>query len=145
LHGELLASCRQRLAAAVGSDRARFQRLEALAGPWVTAHALEAADREILCDLLCHCQELEWELGGRRRSRRRLWLLVGLGFLAGLGVSLLGAGSAGLWQAAINFAEDIPYLLRAAGRELARMPTWAMIVTPITLAAILLLWRRARQ
>jgi hypothetical protein len=63
LHTQLLGVCREQAEAAEGAQRAAFERLVAIAEPWLTPQSLATADRDTLTDLLRRCKQVEQELG----------------------------------------------------------------------------------
>jgi hypothetical protein len=63
LHERLLAACRSELEAAAGPRRALLERLEALAEPWLSPHALASMDPEALASLVLRCRQLGRDLG----------------------------------------------------------------------------------
>ena len=72
LHGELIRACRSRVETADEVKRPFYERLVALAQPWLTSRLLEQSDREILFDLLICCREAELELNGLPQAARDL-------------------------------------------------------------------------
>jgi hypothetical protein len=86
LRQELVAACVAAGGAADGSQQEFYQSLADLARPWLSARALEQADREILRHLLARCRQAEQELSPRSRGPAVLRWVAGF--------SLLGAVAA---------------------------------------------------
>jgi hypothetical protein len=85
LHQQLLQTIRARAAVAEGPERDLYQELEELVTPWVSLRSLAREDREILGDLLAHCQHVERILKGPPASvTREVWVAMGLIGLAGV-------------------------------------------------------------
>ncbi len=85
LHGQLLALCGAQAKAADPARRVRFQRLEAIAEPWLTARALASADRGTLAGVLQRCRAAGDELGCSRGVRVPWMGLTVLAVLAVVG------------------------------------------------------------
>ena len=64
LQKELVTTCRSLAAAANEVDGAFYRYLEDLVQPWLSPLVLWRADREILCDLLVRCRQVERALAG---------------------------------------------------------------------------------
>jgi hypothetical protein len=70
LQKELVTTCRSLAATANEVDGAFYRYLEDLVQPWLSPLVLGRADREILCDLLIRCRQVERALVGRSWSPR---------------------------------------------------------------------------
>jgi serine/threonine-protein kinase len=139
LHAQLLEVCRAQAEAAEGPQRAAFQRLEAIAEPWLTPQSLAAADRETLASLLQRCKEVERDLGVDGGAH--LWALAAV--LAALAVAaLLGWQLYQLQRASLSPVSWWEALKRLV---MANPVLWTLLALPaVVLGSIALLARRLR-
>jgi hypothetical protein len=145
LHRELLAASRA-LAAAEGARREFYRRLEEVARPWLTARALEQADRELLLDLLARCRQAEREL------RPPPW--PGAGVLwAAAAVALSGAVAAVVllfwtagraWSPAQEWLRGRWQAVGQAARATGEAGWWFVAGAVVALVAIVVVWRGGR-
>jgi hypothetical protein len=82
LRKQLLTTFRARAAEAEGPERDFHRGLEELVAPWVSLWSLAREDREILCDLLARCHQVERVLRGRSESDARALFTAGVLALA---------------------------------------------------------------
>jgi len=108
LYDRLLTACRAQAGDAEADSWRYFWKLGELVRPWMTVEALAGANRDVLCDLLNRCQQVEQQLGGKRwRPSFKGWS----GPLVVLGMLLFLAGVA--WSVnhfVYPFAEQAYYL-----------------------------------
>lgn len=90
LYREVTDACGAAAASATGPDREFYEMLGGLVRPWMTLEALTRAERDILHDLLRHCQEAERRLSGRK-DRTRLKSALSAGSWAFAGALVLAA------------------------------------------------------
>jgi hypothetical protein len=142
LHRELVAACFAAGAAAEGTQREFYQRLEDLARPWLTARVLQQTDREILLDLLARCRQAEQELYSRRRAVLR-W--------AAAAFALLGAVAAVILLGWTTQGSELPPLEWVRGQLhalwlIAQGIGWWYVLGALgLLLAIVLVWRSGRK
>jgi serine/threonine protein kinase len=91
LRNELLVTLRARAAEVQGPEREFYFRLEELLLPWMSIFSLAREDREILHDLLFHCQQAEEIL--KRRSAR----YTAAGWFAAVTAGLAAVSSLLFW------------------------------------------------
>jgi serine/threonine protein kinase len=130
LHQRAVDACRACEGSAAGETRRRFADLRQRVAPWLSLEALARADREILADLLAHCQHLEPLLTGgrRRRSSQRITAAVCLGAAALLALACWTTNGFGLlkprpgdsWLG--SFLENARQLIVTLGREIQTHP-----------------------
>jgi hypothetical protein len=130
LHQLAVDACRTCEDSAAGEARRRFADLRERVQPWLSLEALARADREILADLLAHCQHLEPLLTGgrRRRSSRRVTAAVCLGAAALLamawwmtnGFGLLKPRPGDSWLGSVF--ENVRQMIVTVGKEIQTHP-----------------------
>jgi serine/threonine protein kinase len=107
LHQDLLQACRAAAVTAPLQARDFFQRMEAIARPWLNLQTFRHTESSLLKALLVRCQEVEWELNGRRNPRN-------LGRFIGIFLLLLCPAGVGAWYGWAGH-HWLPVLLRRLG------------------------------
>jgi hypothetical protein len=142
LHGRLIRVCRSLARAAEGTQRAYYQKLEALARPWLTTRVMEQTDQKILLNLLARCRQVGRELGGWDRgviARRSMLLGLATAAGAGLGLALMNAG--GLARLAAELLQDVRLQLHWATRQATAIELWMASGAVLVLIALFVVWR----
>jgi hypothetical protein len=125
LHQDLLRVCNSLAGADDRKARVFYGKLEYLARPWLTPWVLDQADREVLFDLLEHCQRAGREMGGPPWRRvARGWVRRGLVLAAfAVGFALLAWGGEPMWAPLLERAKDTARSVRWAIKQQA-VPDW---------------------
>ncbi len=139
LHTQLLEVCRAQAEAAEGPQRAAFQRLEAIAEPWLTPQSLGAADRQTLVSLLERCRQVEREMGIGPGVNLWAWAATVAALLA---LAYLGSQLYQLQRASLS---PVSWWVTLKHLVLARPVLWTLLALPaVVLGSIALLARRLR-
>lgn len=147
LHRELLATCRALGATADEATRAHCASMEDLAGPWLTPHVLDRADREILLDLMFRCRAIRRELSGRRlpeESGRWAGLLLLIAGIVAAGALLVWSAD-GILAPAVDRLDHWAAVARVALRRSSTTDRLGVLALVVVVSSIFVASRTSRS